>query len=83
MGAGLGIALRRRSAQALLGPALVAMLWLGYGEVRLATYAPAPGPVARVGVVQASVPQAERFQAGSALRNLARHADATRALAAR
>ncbi len=83
VGAGLGIALRRRSAQALLGPALVAMLWLGYGEVRLATYAPAPGPVARVGVVQASVRQAERFQADSALRNLARHADATRALAAR
>lgn len=83
VGAGLGIALRRRSAQALLAPALVAVLWLGYGTLRLATFSPTHGPVATIGVVQASVPQSERFQDDSALRNLARYAEATRALAAR
>jgi apolipoprotein N-acyltransferase len=54
---------------------------LAFGAWRLAA-PPAPGgePV-RIGVVQASVPQEERFQPGSAARNVGRHMDASRRLA--
>jgi apolipoprotein N-acyltransferase len=80
--AGLGIALARRDLRMLALPAAIAALWLGYGALRLATLDLAGGERATVGVVQASVPQSERFQPGSASRNLARHDTATRALAA-
>jgi apolipoprotein N-acyltransferase len=84
VGAGLGIAARRRDARALVAPASVAAAWLGYGALGLAWYgSPSDGEPIRVGIVQASVPQAERFQPGSAARNVARHESATRALAAR
>lgn len=89
LGAGVGIALRRREAGTLAVPALLAAVTLGFGAWRLST-APRPldGPVAgggdpvRVGVVQASIPQEERFQPGSAERNVARHVAASRRLAA-
>ncbi|RIL07838.1 MAG: apolipoprotein N-acyltransferase [Proteobacteria bacterium] len=79
---GAGIALRRRDARVLVAPALVAALWLGYGAARLARFDAGGGARVAVGVVQASVPQAERFQPGSAVRNVARHERATRALVA-
>lgn len=82
VGGGLGIAIRRRDARALVAPALVAVLWLGYGAVRLATFPEPAGPSVRIGVVQASVPQSERFRPDTAERNLARHEAATRALVA-
>jgi apolipoprotein N-acyltransferase len=81
-GGGLGIALARRSALALAAPAAVAALWLGYGALRLATYDAGDAKQVQIGVVQAAVPQAERFQPGSAQRNVARHEEATRKLAA-
>ena len=81
---GIGIAVRRRSAVALLAPLVIAALWLGYGAMRLATLTPGDAARLRVGIVQASVPQGERFQdPASAARNLARHEAATRELAAR
>ena len=79
VGAGLGIAVRRRQARALAMPALLAAGALGYGAWRLTAPAPQAGTV-RIGVVQASVPQRDRFQPGSAARNTARHIEATRAL---
>jgi apolipoprotein N-acyltransferase len=80
VGGGIGIALRRRDARLLAAPAAIAALWIGYGALRLATFDAGAGTHARVGVVQASVPQSERFQPGSAIRNVARHETATRAL---
>lgn len=82
VGGGLGIALRRRDARALAAPALVAALWLGYGAVRLGTWTEPEAAPVRIGIVQASVPQSERFRADTADRNLARHETATRALVA-
>lgn len=82
--AGLGLALRRRSAWPLVAPAVLTALALGVGAWRLASVAlPAGGSTARIGVVQASVPQAERFQPDSASRNVSRHIAASRALAER
>ena len=84
MSAGLGLAFRRRSAWPLAAPALLAALALGFGAWRLsALEAPVAGPTARVGVVQASVPQDQRFQPDSASRNVSRHAEASRALTRR
>lgn len=83
IGAGVGVALRRARAAPLAAPAALAAAALAFGAWRLATL---PGPShgrVRVGVVQAAVPQAERFRPGSASRNVARHAAATRALARR
>ena len=82
VGGGIGIALRRRNGFVLLAPLAIAALWLGYGAARLATLTPGDVPRLRVGIVQASVPQSERFQPGSAARNVARHEAATRTLAA-
>jgi apolipoprotein N-acyltransferase len=82
IGGGIGIAARRRSGFALLAPLAIAALWLGYGALRLAMLTPGDAPRLRVGIVQASIPQAERFQPGSAARNVARHEAATRTLAA-
>jgi apolipoprotein N-acyltransferase len=83
VGGGLGIALRRRSGFALFAPLAIAALWLAYGAARLAMLTPGDAARLRVGIVQASVPQSERFQPDSAARNIERHAAATRALAAR
>ncbi len=81
--AGIGLALVRRSAAPLIAPAAVVALALGYGAWRLGPGAPLATESVRVGVVQAAVPQSERFQRGSALRNVERHARLTRELAAR
>ncbi len=84
MSAGVGLALRRRSAWPLAAPTLLATLTLGFGAWRLSVLeAPGGGPSARIGVVQASVPQDQRFQPDSARRNVSRHAEASRALARR
>jgi apolipoprotein N-acyltransferase len=82
-GAGLGIAWVRRSARPVAAPALLLALALGYGAVRLGAAPDAVGAPLEVAVVQAAVPQRERFQPGSALRNTERHVGATRALVAR
>ena len=80
-GAGLGSALRAASAAPLAAPALLLALALGFGTLREG--APPEGPpLLRVAVVQAAVPQRERFQPGSALRNSEHHARLTRGLAA-
>jgi len=81
-GAGLGIALRRRSAAPLAAPALLLAVASGYGAWRLAADWDA-GATMRIGVVQAAVPQRERFQAGSAARNTRQHVELTRKLALR
>lgn len=81
VGGGVGLALRRRDPRMLVGPALVCVVWLGYGAVQLARFDETGARRMTIGVVQASVPQAERFQPGSAYRNVARHEAATRALA--
>jgi len=80
--AGLALAARRRDPALLAGPLALLVATLGYGAWRLAAPADDAAPRVRVGIVQASVPQSERFQPGSALRNVARHEAATRALAA-
>jgi apolipoprotein N-acyltransferase len=81
-GAGIGVALARRAPRALVLPAAALLLAGGYGAARLAEPLEAGTPM-RVGVVQAAVPQHERFQPGSALRNTRHHAALTRTLAAR
>jgi apolipoprotein N-acyltransferase len=88
LSAGLGLAARRRSARPLVLPAALAAAALAYGARALAREGPLAAAVgteatAVVGVVQASVPQAERFRPGSAVRNVGLHVAATRALAAR
>lgn len=81
VGASLGIAATLRRAAPLAPAALWVAAAAGYGAWRLA--APLPeGPTPEVAVVQAAVPQHERFRPGSALRNTARHAALTRELVA-
>jgi apolipoprotein N-acyltransferase len=80
--AGLGLAWRSRRARPLLLPGVLAALAAVYGVARLGALHPSGDPM-RVGVVQASVPQAERFRPGSALRNTRHHVELTRELAAR
>ena len=85
-GAGLGLAAVRpaslpRRALPLAAPAFLLALCVAYGAVRTAG-APEPGPTLEIGVVQAAVPQRERFQPGSALRNTQHHVELTRKLAA-
>jgi apolipoprotein N-acyltransferase len=80
--AGLGVALARRRLAPLALPGVLALAALLYGGVRLRAADP-PGEALRVGVVQAAVPQRERFLPGSAERNTLRHAALTRSLAAR
>ncbi len=82
LNAGLGVALARRRLSPLALPAALALAALLYGGVRLRGANPA-GEALRVGVVQAAVPQHERFVPGSAERNTLRHAALTRSLAAR
>lgn len=80
--AGLGLAAARRSLAPLAAPALLVVVAAGVGVRGVARQVDRGAPL-RVGVVQASVPQAERFREGSARRNTARHVALTRALAAR
>jgi apolipoprotein N-acyltransferase len=80
--AGLGIAAARKSPQPLAAPVAALALAVAYGAWRL-TLPTAEGDPIRVGVVQASVPQRERFQPGSALSNTLRHVRLTRVLAAK
>jgi apolipoprotein N-acyltransferase len=80
-GAGIGIAIRRRSAAPLAAPAALLALASLYGAWSMALPR-GEGPEVRVGVVQASVPQRERWKPGSALRNTLRHVAMTRDLLA-
>lgn len=81
-GAALGLALRWRSPRPLIAPALLLAAVFGYGKYRLHQPVDVGRPV-RVGVVQASIPQHDRFQPGSARRNVLRHVQATRSLVAK
>ena len=81
IGAGLGIALAARRAAPLLAPLA---FWAAAGLWALPHRNPAdPGddPI-RVAVVQAAVPQSQKFQPGSAERNTLHHAALTRRRAA-
>ncbi len=82
LNAGLGLAAMRRSATPLIAPLALAMAAAGYGVLRLAQLVPEGEPL-RVGVVQAALPQSQRFQPGSAERNTQRHIALSRQLAAR
>jgi apolipoprotein N-acyltransferase len=82
---GLGVAFARRRPAPLLAPLLLAAAGIAFGVFELHAFpAGATGSGSeRIGVVQASVPQSQRFQPGSAARNVARHAAATQELAGR
>ena len=82
LNAGIAVAFVRRRALPLALPVALALAALLYGAVRLRGGTPAPDAL-RVGVVQAAVPQSERFLPGSAERNTLHHAALTRSLAAR
>ncbi len=82
LNAGLGVAARTRRAAPLLAPLALTLAVGGYGALRLAQFA-GEGDAIRVGVVQASVPQSQRFRPGSAERNVARHMALSRELAGR
>jgi apolipoprotein N-acyltransferase len=79
VGAGIGSALRSRRPAPLAAPLLLLGLALGFAALR--SDAPPGSPALRIGVVQAAVPQRERFQPGSALRNTEHHIALTRRLA--
>ena len=81
VGAGIGIAWCRRTASALVAPAAVLLGLVSFGAARLAV-SHEVGPGIDVGIVQSAVPLAERSRAGSAYRNLVRHTELTRELAA-
>jgi apolipoprotein N-acyltransferase len=70
-GALLGASLRSRRAAPALAAAAVALAVAGFG--RIWTSGALPPADVEVVVVQAAVPQAERFRPGSALRNTQRH----------
>jgi apolipoprotein N-acyltransferase len=74
--AALGLAARRRSVAPLTAPAVLMVAAALYGAWRLGAE-PGAAPEARLAVVQAAVPQEERFQPGSAYRNTERHAELT------
>lgn len=80
--AGVGLAVRRRSAWPLAVPALLAAAALAFGAARLAAPSDPDAATVRIGVVQASVPPDERSQPDSAERNVMRHVEASRRLAA-
>ncbi len=87
VGAGIGVAAARpgrAGAAALLAPALFVAVAAGWGALRLASFVGAPSAPTGldVAVVQASVPQRERFEPGSALRNTLHHEALTRRLLA-
>jgi apolipoprotein N-acyltransferase len=80
-GAGLGLALRWRKAGPLMAPVVLLAAVFAYGTVRLSQPVAVGKPV-RVGIVQASIPQEDRFVPGSARVNVLQHANATLGLAA-
>jgi apolipoprotein N-acyltransferase len=73
-GGGLGVAVARRRWVPLV-PALVFLIGAAGWTAGVSVES---GPPLRVAAVQMSVPQNQRFQPGSALRNSLRHVDATR-----
>ncbi|MCP5065865.1 MAG: apolipoprotein N-acyltransferase [bacterium] len=80
LNAGLALGLLCRSSRPALVPLLLALLAAGYGGWKLAGPA-GSGEAWHIGLVQAAVPQAQRFKPGSALRNTRHHQQLTRALA--
>lgn len=78
--AAVAVALVARTPRPLRGAGLLVLLTLAYGGWQLRR-PEARGPTLRVGVVQAALPPSERFQPGSAERNLRRHLELTRELA--
>ncbi len=78
---GLGFALATRNASRLIAPAALLALALGYGAVRGETLA--EGEPLRAGIVQASIPQGERWRAGEALEHVNQQLAFTRDLIAR
>jgi apolipoprotein N-acyltransferase len=78
---GLGFALAARSWRPLAAPTLLWALALGYGALRTATLA--QGEPLRVGVVQASIAQSERWREGGALAHVEEQLALTRELLAR
>ncbi len=82
VGAGVGLALASHTARPLLAPSAVLAATLFYGAWQLAASGTAQGETTlAVGIVQAAVPQSERFTPGSASRNTRRHAALSRELA--
>ncbi len=81
--AGLGLAAATRRPGPLAPALAVALLAGGYGAWRMEGIAPESPDEMRVGVIQASLPPDERFQPGTAERNLERHAVLTRQLVGR
>ena len=80
LNAGLAIGLLRRSVRPALVPLLLALLAAGYGAWKMSGPS-GSGDAWSIGLVQAAVPQSQRFQPGSAVRNTRRHQQLTRALA--
>jgi len=81
LGAGLGVALHRRSGRPLALPALLALSVPALGGLRLATDSASAGSL-EVGLVQASIPVKERWRPGSAARSQAIQAGLTERLLA-
>lgn len=81
LSAGVGFALASRCWRPLAAPVLLWALALGYGALRGATLE--PGEALRVGVVQASIAQRDRWRDGFALAHTEEHLALTRALIAR
>ncbi len=73
---GVGLALATRSARPLAAPALLLGLALGYGPLRAWTLE--EGDALRVGVVQASIAQHDRWQEGFARAHTEQHLALTR-----
>lgn len=80
--AALASAWLRRSQRPLWGAATLGALALGYGLWQLGRAGDAE-PRLRIGLVQAALPPSERFQPGSAERNVLRHRELTRELVRR
>jgi apolipoprotein N-acyltransferase len=76
--AGIAVAASGRRLAPLVVPVGAGILALGYGAWHLTSARPTPE--FRVGIIQASVPQADRFRPGSAPRNTEHHAALTRGL---
>ena len=81
LSAGAGFAFAARSWRPLVAPGLLWVLALGYGALRSATLP--EGELLRVGVVQASTPQRERWREGLALAHTEEYLALTRELIAR
>lgn len=77
--AGVGLAVATRSALPLAWPAALLALALAYGPLRAATL-DERGATLRVGVVQAAVPQRDRWHEESAVAHTEQHAELTRTL---